>query len=286
MIKINKYFIPYLLILFYIGYEKKFIISLIIVFLHEGIHYIVARYFGFSGFQIEILPVGTVLKLRDIEEASIKENLIISLSAPLTNLILAAIFYVIFKFKPSMNIYLLLYEYNLIIGLFNLIPAYPLDGGRIIRDLLNCKYIYKRANLITIYISLLIGILLILTYLFLFFGGKINISIGLIGLFIIISSIKERERITYIIMGDIIKKKNIFLKRGYIENRSISVNYKITLVSILSIVEKNKYNIFYVLDDEMKVIDLIFEQEIIEGLKLYGNITIREFMDIEDRNYR
>ncbi|MBU5483562.1 M50 family metallopeptidase [Clostridium sp. MSJ-11] len=284
MIKINKYFIPYLLILFYIGYEKKLLFSLAIVILHEGVHYLVARYFGFAGFQIEILPVGTVLKLRDIDEASTKEELIISLSAPLINLILAAVFYILFTIKP-LNIYLLLYECNLIIGLFNLIPAYPLDGGRIIRGILNYKYIYKKANLITVYISLILGIFLIFIYLFLFFAGKSNISLGLIALFIIISSIKERERITYIIMGDIIKKKNKFLKRGYIENRSISVSYKSTLVSILSIVEKNKYNIFYVLDNEMKVIDLIFEQEIIEGLKLYGNITLEEFMDVQDKNY-
>ncbi|WP_315116924.1 M50 family metallopeptidase [uncultured Clostridium sp.] len=284
MIKVNKYFIPYLLILFYIGYQKKFLISLLIVILHEGVHYLVARYFGFAGFQIEILPVGTVLKLRDIDEASTKEELIISLSAPLVNLILAAVFYMLFSLKP-LNIYLLLYECNLIIGLFNLIPAYPLDGGRIIRGMLNYKYIYKRANLITVYISLILGIFLIFIYLFLFFAGKSNMSLGLIALFIIISSIKERERITYIIMGDIIKKKNKFLKRGYIENRSISVNYKKTLVSILSIVEKNKYNIFYVLNDEMKVMDLIFEQEIIEGLKIYGNITLEELMDIQDKNY-
>ena len=272
------------MILFYIGYKQKLMISLIIVILHELIHYAVARYFGFAGFQIEIMPVGTVLKLRDIEEASTKEDLIISLSAPLVNLILAAVFYGAFKLK-ALNIYFLLYQCNLIIGLFNLIPAYPLDGGRIIRGILNYKYIYKRANLITIYVSLLIGIFLMFIYLFLFFGGRINISLGLISLFIIISSIKERERITYIIMGDIIKKKNIFLKRGYIENRSISVSHKKTLVSVLSIVEKNKYNIFYVLDDDMKVMDLIFEQEIIEGLKLYGNITLQEFMDIEDKKY-
>ncbi|MEW9096659.1 MAG: M50 family metallopeptidase [Clostridiaceae bacterium] len=284
MIKINKYFIPYLLILFYIGYEKKLLFSLAIVILHECVHYLVARYFGFAGFQIEILPVGTVLKLRDIDEASTKEELIISLSAPLINLILAAVFYMLFTINP-LNIYLLLYECNLIIGLFNLIPAYPLDGGRIIRGILNYKYIYKKANLITVYISLILGIFLIFIYLFLFFAGKSNISLGLIALFIIISSIKERERITYIIMGDIIKKKNKFLKRGYIENRSISVSYKSTLVSILSIVEKNKYNIFYVLDNDMKVIDLIFEQEIIEGLKLYGNITLEEFMDVQDKNY-
>ena len=86
-------------------------------------------------------------------------------------------------------------------------------------------------------------------------------------------------------MGDIIKKKYKFKKRGYIENKSISVFYKKDLISVLSIVEKNKYNIFFILDDEMKVMDIIYEEEIIEALKLYGNITLEELMKAEDENH-
>lgn len=284
MVKLNRYFIPYILVLMFIGFKGKLLISFIIVFFHELIHYLAARHLGFTGFDIEILPIGTVLILKDIDEATPMEDLMISLSAPIVNLLLAAIFYK-FHIKYSIDLYYLLFQCNFVIGIFNLIPAYPLDGGRILRDLINFRCIYKIANKITVYISIGIGSLLILYYLFLFFAGVTSINLGIISVFIIVSSLKERKRIVYLIMGDIIKKKYKFKKRGYIENKSISVFYKKDLISVLSIVEKNKYNIFFILDDEMKVMDIIYEEEIIEALKLYGNITLEELMKAEDENH-
>lgn len=83
-------------------------------------------------------------------------------------------------------------------------------------------------------------------------------------------------------MKDIIKKKIKFLKRGYIENRGISVHYKKDLLFILSLVEKNKYNMFLILNDDMKLIKTIYEEETIEALKIYGNISIEEYINIRE----
>lgn len=281
MIKISKYFIPYILILILIGFRERILISLLVVFFHELTHYLVARYLGFTGFDIEILPIGAVLKLKQIDDASPLEDLIISISAPVVNLILGLFFYNLYV-RYNLYAYYIFFQCNLVIGMFNLIPAYPLDGGRILRDILRFRIIYKKANNATIYVSICIGIIFIFYYLFLFFGGKININLGIISLFIIISSLKERERIAYLIMGDIIKKKVKFLKKGYIENKSISIHYKNYLLNVIGLVERNRYNIFIVLDDDMKVIDTVYECEIIDMLKEYGNITVEEM--IKNRN--
>ncbi|WP_125152599.1 M50 family metallopeptidase [Clostridium rectalis] len=282
MVRVNKYFIPYIVILIFIGIREKIAISFLVVFLHEIVHYITARFLGFGGFDLEILPVGAVLKLKDIDEASPKEDIIIAASAPLFNIIFGILFYKLYHIY-NVEIYHVLFQCNMIIGVFNLVPAYPLDGGRILRDIIRCKTIFKVANNITIYISISIGIIFIFYYLFLFFAGVTNINFGLIALLIIVSSLKERERVVYLIMGDIIKKRYKFIKRGYMENKSISVHYKKSLINILSIVEKNKYNVFLVLDDEMKVMDVIYEEEVVEALKIYGNITLEELMRIQDK---
>ena len=79
MVKINKYFIPYILLFILIGFKGQLIWSFIIVFFHELMHYITARYFGFTGFDMEILPIGTVLRLKNLDEATPKEDLIISM---------------------------------------------------------------------------------------------------------------------------------------------------------------------------------------------------------------
>ena len=283
MVKINKYFLPYILIFILIGFKGELIWSFIIVIFHEVMHYITARYFGFTGFDMEILPIGTVLKLKNLDEATPKEDLIISMSGPLLNLIMAVIFYLL-NFVMPRSYFDTLYLGNLVLGLFNLLPALPLDGGRILRDLLSLKIIYRRANNLTIRCSIIMGVLLMLCYFLLFFSGRSNFNIGVIALFILVTSLKEKERIAYIIMGDIIKKKYKLIRRGYMENKSISIYYKSDLISILSIVDKNRYNMFTILDKDMKVMDIIYEDEVIEGLKVYGNINVEEFIKYREEN--
>lgn len=278
MLKLNKFFIIYLLIIIFLGFKGEILISLFFIFLHELFHYITARKYGFKGFNIEILPFGAKLNLKDLDDLEPLEDLVISLSGPLLNLILAVIFYCL-TFEFSNIYFFVFFKVNITLAIFNLTPVLPLDGGRIFRDLLSLKFMYKKANKITIYFSLCIGIFIMYYYIYIFLLGNINIVIGLIALFILLNSLKEKERIAYIIMGDIIKKRYKFIKKGYIENKSISLYYKNALIDVLSIIDKNKYNIFTIMNDEMKVIDIIYENEIIDALKDYGNITLEEFID-------
>ena len=278
MVRVSKLFIPYIILLVVLGFKEELIISFSLVFIHELMHYLTARILGFSGFDIEILPIGAVLKLKDLDEASPKEDLIISLSGPLLNLFLAVIFYVLFVLFNKHYLYLICTS-NLAIGIFNLIPAFPLDGGRILRDILSIKTIYRKANEISIKVSIILGSIFMFIYFISVAANKNNFNLGLISIFILLSSIKEKEGIVYLIMGYIIKKRHRFIKNGYVENKSISVFYKNDLLSVLGIIDKNKYNIFTVLDEDMSVLKILYEGEIIEAIKTYGNISLMEYID-------
>jgi stage IV sporulation protein FB len=278
LIRISKLFLPYIILLIILGFKGKIIIAFVLVFIHELMHYLTARILGFSGFDIEILPIGAVLKVKDLDEASPKEDIMISLSGPLLNLVLAVIFYGLFIsfHREYLN---LICNSNLAIGIFNLIPAFPLDGGRVLRDILSIKTIYRRANEISIRVSLFIGSILMFIYFVSVVSNKNNFNLGLISIFILISSIKEKERIVYLIMGYIIKKKYKFIKRGYIENKSISVFCEKNLLDVLGIIDKNKYNLFTVLDENMSVLATLYEEEILNAIKTYGNISLSEYID-------
>ncbi|MDP4143871.1 MAG: M50 family metallopeptidase [Bacillota bacterium] len=284
MVKINKFFIPYIiLLLLLVGEKSTLIVSFGVVILHEIAHYLTARYLGFDGFNIELLPFGTVLRLKELDEASPKEDMIISIAGPLVNLVLAIILYVININYNNLFISELI-KANLSIGLFNLIPAFPLDGGRILRDICCFRYIYKKANRITVYFGIVIGTFFMFMYLYLFFNNIKNFNMGIIAIFILVCSFKEKERTVYIIMGDVVKKKYKFISRGYIENKSISIYHKKDLLTAMSILDKNKYNIFNVLDNDMKSIDIFYEEELLEAIKKYGNITIEELIKIREKN--
>jgi stage IV sporulation protein FB len=277
LIKINKLFIPYIILLIILGFKGSIFISLFFVILHECVHYLIAKKYGFNGLYIEIMPFGTMLNLKDLNDAEPMEDLVISLAGPIFNIFCGLVFFVINHYYNSELVSHMCLT-NISLGIFNLIPAFPLDGGRICRDILARRTIYKVANSIVVEVSQIIGIVFVVVFLLALMFGVNNLSIGIIGIFILYASYKEKERIVYIIMADIIKKKVRFLDKGYIENKSISINYKEDLLKAMSILDKNKYNIFIVLDDNMKCFGMMYEEEVISALKSYGNITIDQYI--------
>ncbi len=170
------------------------------------------------------------------------------------------------------------YEINLVLFIFNLLPTYPLDGGKILGAILEEKMIFKDVNNILIKISYSFGIaFILLSILGILILGEINITSILAGIFIIYLSYNERRKVMYIIMGDITKKGERLINKKYIDSRVTSVYCEQDMINLLRIIDKNRFNIFYVLDEEMNLLYVLRENEIIETLKTIGNINLREY---------
>ena len=269
-------------ILMWLGnFKSDVIISFLWVILHELAHIIVASKFGckFNNFNINIL--GVKAELSDIDELTERKKLILYLVGPLFNIFMAVttcFFYDYFRWefiKSSINI-------NLCLGIFNLIPAYPLDGSRVCEILLSKKFLYRKSKKITEIFSFIISGALLLVFSIMLLLHKVNISLFLAVILITYTTILEREKTMYIIMGDMIRKVRKLKKHKYIENKAISVYYRKGLVNVLTLVDKNKFNSFYVLNDDMELLGIIHEDELLKALKYYGNITLEEYMEIRE----
>lgn len=271
-------------IFMWLGDFKSYIfISFLWVILHEFAHIVVANKFGckFNNFNVSIL--GAKAELSDIDELTERRKLILYASGPFFNIfvaIVAAFFNDYFKYEFISSSIVI----NLCLGGFNLLPAYPLDGARICEILLSKKFLYKKSKKITEIFSFIISGTLFLAFdIVLILLHKVNISLFLAVILITYTTILEREKTMYIIMGDMIKKVRKLKKQNYIENKSISVYYKKGLVNVLTLVDKNKFNSFYILNDDMELIGIIYEDELIKALKDYGNITLEEYMKLRKK---
>lgn len=284
MKKWYKVLIVELLILISIaGFKITIFNSFLWIILHELAHIVVANIFEckFNSFNIGIL--GAKAELVDIDELSDKKKLCLYLAGPSFNFFMAIIlyfFYNYFQYEFILNHVLI----NIFLGLFNLLPAYPLDGSRICEILLSRKFLYKESKQITEIFSFIISGVLFLLFNIMLVLHKVNISLFLATILMTYTTFLEKERTMYIIMGDMIKKVRKLRKHEYIENKSISIYYKKGLVNVLTLVDKNKFNTFYILDDDMKLLGIIHEDELIEALKDYGNITLEEYVKTREED--
>lgn len=267
-----------------LSFNNSIILAFISILAHEGMHILVAKRKGCKFNDIQVHIYGTSAQFANIDELNKKEKLQIYLSGPFANFIIICIFWCI-GFASNNILIDKMININISLLFFNLLPAYPLDGARVLEILLSQKILYRRANDIISKISYTIGVILLVIFIIVFaYSGVINVSILIASIAICLITRSEEKSAMYILMGNIFVKRNKLLRNKYIENESISVYYKQGLANVMSMVDKNRFNIFYVLDDDLKVVFIMNEDELIEALKLYGNITLEEYFGLRNKD--
>lgn len=125
------------------------------VLLHEFGHIFTARAFGVATPDVILLPIGGVARLERIPEQP-SEEFLIAIAGPLVNIAIALLLFLLgahLELNRLANLDISrggligqLAAVNLFLALFNLIPAFPMDGGRVLRALLATRLGYVRAT--------------------------------------------------------------------------------------------------------------------------------------------
>ena len=126
------------------------------VVLHELGHALAARRYGIRTPKITLLPIGGVAQLERMPENP-REEIVVALAGPAVNVLIAAILIVLLGAQPTEatltqienpapGFLARLAMVNVILVVFNLIPAFPMDGGRVLRALLAMRFSRVRAT--------------------------------------------------------------------------------------------------------------------------------------------
>lgn len=174
-----------------------FLLALFVcVTLHELGHALAARRYNFPTRHITLLPIGGVAQMEALPEKPAQE-LFVALAGPLVNMVIAFLLY-IYLFTTGnapqftdithlshSDFWANLFTANITLAVFNLIPAFPMDGGRVLRALLAFKLDRGKATKIAASLGQVLAIVFIF---FAFFG---NIWLMFIGIFIYLGAGSE-----------------------------------------------------------------------------------------------
>ncbi len=120
--------------------DRSGIAAMCILFaaLHEAGHIIALKIFHCAPAKIKITPGGIKISDTRLSVRSFKNEIIAALSGPAVNIICSILFYILWK-TLCRDSFLLAAAVSLVIGLFNLLPIFPLDGGRVLCSLMSLK---------------------------------------------------------------------------------------------------------------------------------------------------
>lgn len=226
---------------------------------HELVHAVVANKLGYSCKKIVLYPTGALLS-GNTDEFSFKDEIIVSLAGPLSNLCLCVLLVFCWWIFPEIyNYTTTLLVANLSLALFNLLPIFPLDGGRVLLAFLSSKTSRKNASTISKIVTIVFSVVLFAYFLgSLFFAP--NFQIGITSLVIFISAFADDKELAYkrIMKSDIKQKR---LARG-IKCNMVAFGKSATLSKVCAKIDNYAFYVVVVLDENMKILAKFSERQI------------------------
>lgn len=245
------------------GAELGIAISSLI--LHEFSHALMARALNVRVLEIELMPLGGAARMENIYQARPAQLVWIALAGPLTNLAII-LFASAMAWFSAMGPYtaMLFIKINLVLMLFNLLPALPLDGGRIFAALMGKLIGVNRALRIFVMLGYIIsGLLLALAAFVWLNNGLINLTLIFAPLFLILSGKRELDLATGATLLSLMRRQDELANEGTLPLRYIAASATSTASSILPRLQSRSLHRIAVYSSELRYLGTIEERDLI-----------------------
>ncbi len=238
--------------------------------LHELAHILAAGACGIILEDLELLPFGCAAKVRSFAGLPPVKEIFVAAAGPAFNMIAAGALYFFDKYCFKLYFAKPLILANLVLAAANMLPALPLDGGRILRALLSKFMGNKKATRICAYFGVFFSIVILALGIYAAFTGTLNYSMFIIPVFLFYAAVKELKSAPYKLIRDIEGKKKTMTEGKTMNVCSFAALSSIKLKDVLKELDAGRFNIVYVLNREMKAEYSISEADILEGMMKYG----------------
>ncbi len=264
---LNPFFIALLCLFFVAGVLELGLICFGIVLVHEMAHVLVAKRMGLKVDNVELLPFGGVARIRNGLEINPVREIYVAAAGPASNL---AMFFAGLALKnngiwhESLGPFFL--QSNLLLAIFNLLPALPLDGGRIYRALVAKRLGLGEATLRAAGLGRIISVFIFVAGVAGMLAGYCGLDIPLTAVFLFYASTRERAASPHLLLRLLRYKHEELKQQGLLPAMHFAVLENVPLGMLVKPFAPHRFHLVEVFDGSHKYLGTLTETEIINAL--------------------
>ena len=264
-IKLHYSFIVLIILSIIFNLFWLFILYFLCLIAHEICHAICAKKLGYKIGRINLLFSGAILEAES-DEFSFSDEIKIALAGPLFNLALSLMIVAFWWVYPESYDYTIDFcIINFAIFAFNILPFFPLDGGRILLAFLSKKITRKEALNIVKIITIVCSSFLFIVFIISLFYCPL-FSIGTASVNLMMCAFASDKSASYKRCYFTIRKKQRIKKYG-VETRYLMVDCDADYLKLYKMTDARHYTIFLLVDENLNVVKRVSEHEIAGNLQ-------------------
>ncbi len=213
------------------------------------------------------MPFGLTIRTKNNFIRKPEQEIIIAIAGPLANVLMILIVIIMKAYclldTDNMTFFI---TANIAIIFINIVPALPLDGGRILKSVLILGLGTVRAFQLMDKITKVAVFMLFMLGIYVFYMTGFNFSIILIASFLISNLFSERKNNHLILMKEILYCKEKLSREGICKTKQLVVLYNIPAQKLLKYFSYNYFSLITVIDRKMNIMGTLTEVQVIEGL--------------------
>lgn len=264
VVRVDPLFLLVMLIAALTGYLSVFLLSFVVVLLHEFCHGLAARAFGFAVREVVLLPFGGVARIEGMFELNPGAEFVIAAAGPACNLLLmmAALSLDHYIALPGPWITLFI-DVNLGIAALNLLPVLPLDGGRMLRGLLAKRWDIVAVTRVCAALGILAGAALMALFVWAGLQGSVNLSIALMAIFLALAAFREYRGAPLLLYRGLLGKREALSRHDALPVRHIMARRQMPLSTLVRRFLPGWFHMVTVVDDDCRPLGTLDEEQIL-----------------------
>jgi len=274
-VRLNLFSLPMMAVAFWVGEGERLAVMAGSILIHEMMHVAAARILHVRVYELELTPAGGAARMENLWRLRPGQMAAVALAGPAANLLIIIMAAALCWWDAvDARMGAMVIEQNLIILLFNMLPALPMDGGRILCGILSRRMSAAGAARTGMKISIILAAILAALSVYGLANGRLNITLPMAAVFLATSAGRERRQAEFAMIESLTSRRAELEAEGVLPMRWLAVHQDLPVREAAVRMKPRYMHLIAVCDDSLRVMKVIGEAELTEALLAEDGIKI------------